>query len=109
MILFGDARILSVYYVSPDRFTVLNLFSNIGLGKMLTKLFPPDNLLRMAKYDSAEFMNLYTNYVTNDLDAFQDFMEIMMASYYSQDVLVLTDLISPVITPMIECIIQIIN
>lgn len=109
MIIFADARLLPVYYLSPERFRVLNLFSNIGLGKMLTKLFPPDNLLRMVRYDSIEFLNMYTNYVMNDLDAFQDFMEIIMANYYSQDALVLTDLKSPVITPMIECIIQIIN
>ena len=109
MIIFADARLLPVYYLSPERFRVLNMFSNIGLGKMLTKLFPPDNLLRMVRYDSIEFLNMYTNYVMNDLDAFQDFMEIIMANYYSQDALVLTDLKSPVITPMIECIIQIIN
>lgn len=109
MIIFTNESILPVLISTQDRYFVLNLFSPINMGTALVGLFPPNGLLELAPYDSAEFEQLYLNFILNNEDAFQDFVEIMMSYYYNNDVVILTDFVSPVIEPMIDCIIKLIN
>lgn len=109
MIIFANESVFPVLMATPDRYFMLNLFNKIDLGRKLTKLFPPNELLQYAPYDSDQFTEVYQAYVENNQEAFKDFMEIMMAHYYNTDVIVLTDLSSPVIFPIMETIMKIIQ
>ena len=109
MIIFTDARFLPLVVSTPEKYFILNIFNPVNLGTPLGGLFPPEGLLKLAPYDSAQFEQLYINYIVSNEVAFQDFLEIMMAYYYNNEVLILTDLYSPVIEPMIDCIMKLIQ
>lgn len=109
MIVFGNENLLPILLSSGEKYFVLNLFNAVDLGKRLTALFPPNEVFQVAPYDSDQFMDVYQAYVENNPEAFKDFLEIMMAYYYNADVIVLTDFKSPVIYPMVETIIKIIQ
>lgn len=109
MIIFSNDCMLPLLKVSPEKFNLLNLFNPICLGTPLRGLFPPDSMLQIAPYDSMEFEAMYVNYIVSTDVARLDFMKIMMANYESEVALVLTDLGSPVIEPMVDCIAKVIQ
>lgn len=109
MIIFANESVLPVLMATPDKYFMLNLFHQVDLGKKLSKLFPPSSIFEYVPYDSDQFPDVYQAYVEKNPDAFKDFMEIMMAYYYNTEVIVLTDLSSPVIYPIMETIVKLIQ
>jgi hypothetical protein len=111
MIIFGNNNIVPHLLLNGERYFVLNFFNPTNLGTRLDRLWPPNIILQTCELESIAFCNAYTSYLLQNNEAFQDFMEIMMAMYYSdsQDVFVLTDLDSAPVVAMCETIIKLIQ
>lgn len=108
MIAFSNESVLPVLR-SSDKYFILNYFSNISLGTNISRLFPPKYLLDICMPSNIEFDEMYFNYIMNDIDAFTDMMEIMMANYYNENVIVLTDFNNEIINATVCCIIKLIK
>lgn len=108
MIAFSNESILPILR-SSDKYFILNYFSNISLGTNISRLFPSKYLLDTCTPDHLEFEQIYFNYLLNDIDAFTDLMEIMMANYYNENVIVLTDFNNNIINATICCIMKFIK
>lgn len=101
----GYSPILPYLKENTDRYFLLNFMSPYSLGTKLTNLTPPYDLTVLAVQEKEEeFEHKYFDYLLYDKDAFIDLMEIMMAEYYGQNVIVLTDLSVNVISQAVECI-----
>lgn len=109
MIIFGDQNIVPFIMGDPNRYFLLNFFNVVNLGTPLTRLMAPPVIFQTCPIDSVNFSGAYANFVISNDEAFQDFMEIVMAMYYNDDVFVLTDLQSTHIVAMAETIIKIIQ
>jgi hypothetical protein len=94
---------------SSDKYFILNYFSNISIGTNISRLFPPKYLLDICMPNKLEFEQMYLQYILNDKDAFTDFMEIMMANYYNENVTILTDFNNEIVNTTICCIIKLIQ
>lgn len=111
MIIFADSNIVPYLLLDRERYFILNFFNITGLGERIDALWPPNLVFQAApSIEDAAFDGFYVNYVLNNDEAFQAFMEITMASYYNNDeVFVLTDFDSPPVVAIIECVIKLIQ
>lgn len=109
MIIFGNNNIVPHLLIDAERYFVLNFFNPTNLGTRLNGLWAPEIIFRTCPLDSTAFDTSYANYILTCDEAFQDFMEILMAMYYNEDVFILTDLDSPPVVSMCESIIKLIQ
>jgi hypothetical protein len=108
MIYFSDENILPILrYGKQEKYFILNYYNNVSVGTTINNLYPPYNLLQMI--DDPSFEQLYLGYILNNIDAFCDMMEIMMAEYYNSNVIVLTDFNNHIIDVTISCVMDLIR
>lgn len=109
MIVFGNNNIVPYLLFDRERYFTLNFFNPVNLGTRLSTLWAPQIIFETCPLDSPAFDISYANYILTNDEAFQGFMEILMAMYYNEDVFVLTDLDSPPVVSMCESIIKLIQ
>jgi hypothetical protein len=111
MIIFGDNNIVPYLLGNRERYFVLNFFNPTNLGTRISNMFLPQIIRQTCDLESPQFDMAYAKYLLEDNNAFQDFMEILMSMYYNENdnVLILTDLSSSLVTAMCESIIKLIQ
>lgn len=106
----GDYPVLNYIRELPDSYFLLNYMSSYSIGDKLDNLIPTYEMgVKFLQGKEEEFESDYLNYILFSKDQFLDIMEIMMSEYYGGNVIVLTDLKSPIIQESVDIIISFIN
>lgn len=119
MIIFTNKNLAGWLYHNTKS-TIMNLFTNIAIGDPIVDIEPPQDLMESFFHSTEEaqvndelkvqikeeFRNRYLLYLC-EFRPFMGIMDLMFADYHSDDnVVVLTDFDSDLVTTIAECLAQ---
>lgn len=119
MIIFADHK-LAGYVSTNTKSVIMNLFSDAVIGETVLSITPTSEIASLFYLSTdmypineedkvnyrMQFRNEYLKYLC-EYEQFMGIMDIMIADYYTDDnVIVLCDLNSEIVTNIVECISQ---